>query len=78
MDRSNDHPGGVPDVPAASLPLRADRHGLYARVSRALAQWRARSRGRRLLAELDEHMLRDIGIAPAQVWHESGKWFWQP
>ena len=78
MDSSEDHLSSVPDVPVASLPMPADRHGLYARLCRALAQWRARARSRHLLAELDEHMLRDIGIDPARVWQETGKWFWQP
>ena len=77
MDSSQDYPGGVPDVAVAGFPVPADRRGRYARLCRALARWQARSRGRRLLAELDEHMLRDIGIDPARVWQEAGKWFWQ-
>ena len=77
MDSSEDHSSSVPDVPVAALPVPADRDGLYARLSRALAQWQARSRSRRLLAALDEHMLRDIGIDPARVWQETDKWFWQ-
>jgi uncharacterized protein YjiS (DUF1127 family) len=31
-----------------------------------------------LLAQFDEHMLRDIGIDPAQAWRETSKGFWQP
>src|SRR5690348_11306640 len=78
MDSSEDHSSSAPDVSTFTLPVPADRRGLYARLSNALAQWRARSRSRRLLAELDEHMLRDIGIDPARAWQETGKWFWQP
>jgi uncharacterized protein YjiS (DUF1127 family) len=78
MDSSEDYSSGGPAVPAADLPASADRHGVYARLCRALTQWQARSRSRPLLAELDEHMLRDIGIDPARVWQETGKWFWQP
>ncbi|HEX6840346.1 MAG TPA: DUF1127 domain-containing protein [Stellaceae bacterium] len=77
MDSSEDDLSSVPDVAAAGLPVPADRDGLYARLSSALAQWQARSRSRRLLAALDEHMLRDIGIDPARVWQETEKWFWQ-
>ena len=77
MDSSEDYSSGGPAVPA-SLPEPADRHGLYPRLCRAFARWQARSPSRRLLAELDEHMLRDIGINPARVWQETGKWFWQP
>lgn len=41
-------------------------------------RWHRRMEERRLLAHLDEHMLRDIGIDPAQVWQELGKRFWEP
>ena len=78
MANSEDHSGGVPAVPAAALPVPAAQHGPYARLSRTLARWHARSLSRRLLADLDEHMLRDIGVDPARLWQETGKWFWQP
>ena len=78
MHSSEDHPSSVPDVPAAGLPLPVARVSLTARLCRAVADWQARARSRRLLAELDEHMLRDIGVDPARVWQETGKWFWQP
>ena len=78
MASSEDQSSIVPDLPAAGLPVPVGRYSLCARLHRALAQWQARGRSRRLLAELDEHMLRDIGIDPAQVWRETGKWFWQP
>ncbi len=42
------------------------------------AEWRARVRSRRRLAQLDDRMLRDIGIDRARVWQETRKWFWQP
>jgi uncharacterized protein YjiS (DUF1127 family) len=78
MDSSDDDSSSVPDVPVASLRLPITGRSFTARLRRAIADWQARARSRRLLAELDEHMLRDIGIAPAQVWQETGKWFWQP
>jgi uncharacterized protein YjiS (DUF1127 family) len=77
MDSSEDH-SCMPDVSVAGFPAPAKQRGLSARLVSALAHWRGRSRSRRLLAQLDEHMLRDIGIDPAQVWRETGKWFWQP
>jgi len=77
MDSSEDH-SSMPDVSVAGFPAPAERRGLSARLARALAHWRGPSRSRRLLAEFDEHVLRDIGINPAQVWRETGKWFWQP
>ena len=78
MHSSEDHPSSVPDVPAGGLPQPVARLRIAARLRRAVAEWQARARSRRLLAELDEHMLRDIGVDPARVWQETGKWFWQP
>jgi uncharacterized protein YjiS (DUF1127 family) len=75
MHSSEDHPGSVP---AAGLPLPVARVGLTARLRRAVADWQARARSRRLLAEFDEHMRHDIGVDPARVWQETGKWFWRP
>lgn len=43
----------------------------------ALAAGWDRSRQRRVLAELDERMLRDIGITRTEVAREMNKSFWQ-
>ncbi|MDX1539948.1 MAG: DUF1127 domain-containing protein [Geminicoccaceae bacterium] len=40
--------------------------------------WRARVRDRRRLAELNAHLLDDIGVAPAWRDAEVGKPFWRP
>jgi uncharacterized protein YjiS (DUF1127 family) len=42
-----------------------------------LQAWAERTRQRRQLAGLDEHMLRDIGISREQAMAEAGKPFWQ-
>ena len=42
-----------------------------------LGQWRARSRSRRELGQLDAHLLHDIGVEHSQAAFESGKRFWQ-
>lgn len=70
-----------------SLHLTADRHSLPVTVARrehwlargwaALGTWLARSRDRRALAELDDFMLKDIGMTRADVVVESGKHFWE-
>jgi uncharacterized protein YjiS (DUF1127 family) len=39
--------------------------------------WAERARQRRQLAELDDYMLRDIGLSRADVATEVGKPFWQ-
>lgn len=48
------------------------------RPERGFALWVARWRERRSLAELDERMLRDIGLTSADVRFESEKPGWRP
>ncbi|HWG79218.1 MAG TPA: DUF1127 domain-containing protein [Stellaceae bacterium] len=78
MDSSEDDSSSLLDAPAAGLAPRLAGLSLAARLRRAVARWQARIRSRRLLARLDQRMLRDIGIDRARVWQETGKWFWQP
>lgn len=40
--------------------------------------WFARRRQRRDLAELDDHLLKDLGLTRADVEREVGKPFWRP
>jgi uncharacterized protein YjiS (DUF1127 family) len=40
--------------------------------------WLERSRQRRQLCELNDYMLRDIGITRAEAWFEADKPFWRP
>jgi len=42
-----------------------------------LREWLQRSRMREQISELDEHLLKDIGLTPADVRFEAGKHFWQ-
>jgi len=56
------------------------RHLLREALRRTLAtlrEWRRRSRDRAELARFDERMLRDIGVARADVWREINKPFWR-
>jgi uncharacterized protein YjiS (DUF1127 family) len=41
------------------------------------AEWRARARSRHLLQQLDDRMLRDVGLSRADVARECAKNFWQ-
>ena len=41
-------------------------------------RWIDRARQRRQLAELSDHMLRDIGVTRADAWAEADKPFWLP
>ena len=51
---------------------------LLQRVSDGWLMWLERARQRRKLGELDERMLRDIGVSPGAAFGETRKWFWQP
>jgi uncharacterized protein YjiS (DUF1127 family) len=57
--------------------LRASlRQGLK-RILAVLHQWRRISRDRAELANLDDRMLRDIGVTRVDVWREINKPFWR-
>lgn len=56
---------------AASLQV------LAAALMSLLAAWHGRLSERRALADLDDRMLRDIGITRAQASAETGKPIWQ-
>jgi uncharacterized protein YjiS (DUF1127 family) len=47
------------------------------RARDAIELWQERSRGRRQLLLLDEHVLRDIGITRLQAEAEANKPFWR-
>jgi uncharacterized protein YjiS (DUF1127 family) len=40
--------------------------------------WRKRARSRHLLLQLDDRMLRDVGLSRSDVDRECAKHFWQP
>jgi uncharacterized protein YjiS (DUF1127 family) len=42
-----------------------------------LSEWRRRARGRAELAALDDRMLRDIGLSPADAEFLANKPFWR-
>ncbi len=48
------------------------------RMPEQLLLWLDRSRQRRHLAAMNDHMLRDIGLSRADISAETQKWFWQP
>jgi uncharacterized protein YjiS (DUF1127 family) len=49
-----------------------------ARAIDLLLIWHQRSRDRRQLESLSDHMLRDIGLTRADVFAEASKPFWRP
>lgn len=48
------------------------------RLLHRLVLWRQRVRQRRALGELNDHLLKDIGLSRADVWQEARKPFWEP
>ena len=58
------------------LPERGVRN-LTTRLADTVNTWIQRSRQRRQLAGLDEHLLSDIGVSYEDVWLEVNKPFWE-
>ena len=56
---------------ALPVPLRLPRLPLP-----PLARWRRIRRERQQLLDLDEHMLRDVGLTRAQARQEASRPFW--
>lgn len=67
----------MPQSHIQTLPLRAPR-GFFSRVLTALTAANQRRAERHRLAQLDDHMLRDIGLDPQEARRECAKPFWQP
>jgi len=51
--------------------------GFLASLVEAPFVWLERVQDRRRLAELDDHLLRDIGISRAEAEHAAARPFWQ-
>ncbi len=60
-----------------ALRLRPQAGGLLARIARTIALWHGRSRQRRSVLNLSDHLLRDIGLTRAEADGEGKKRFWQ-
>ena len=58
-----------PQRRSVTVPVR----GLLATVKVAWRRWHSRN----LLSQLDDYMLKDMGLTRADVWHEAGKPFWR-
>jgi uncharacterized protein YjiS (DUF1127 family) len=65
-------------VPSVSLPSRTPALGtaLVRAVDKVLS-WHERMKSRRVLAALDDRMLRDVGIDHATARREVERPFWQ-
>lgn len=65
---------------ATSKFLRASRkiRRVVIKGLASLAIWQERAEQRHALGELNEHMLKDIGVSSADAYRESRKPFWLP
>jgi uncharacterized protein YjiS (DUF1127 family) len=78
MNHTHPASGATLNLPAVPVAHRSGAtQSLFARAIAVLQAWVRRSRGRDDLAELDEHLLRDIGLTRSQVENERSKFFWQ-
>jgi uncharacterized protein YjiS (DUF1127 family) len=59
------------------LPALPGPGAVLIRVWDTLLLWQERTRQRHYLAALDDHMLRDMGLARADAERESSKAFWR-
>ncbi len=59
-------------------PVPGDLSGLFSRLAALAGSWLERHRSRRDLVQLDERLLRDIGLTPAEAIEESAVPFWKP
>jgi uncharacterized protein YjiS (DUF1127 family) len=60
-----------------TLPFRT-RPSLVSRLTFAVTHALTRRRDRRILARLDQHILRDIGLSADEARTEAAKPFWRP
>ena len=62
-------------IPTERRPLRPGER--LRSLADAVTLWSARARQRRILAQLDDRMLRDIGKTRVDALREAGKPFWR-
>ena len=69
----------IEDLDVAALTFAAIERieGFAASVSGAIKLWVRRSNERRLLGQMNQRMLNDIGLTVADVEKEAAKFFWQ-
>ena len=59
-----------------NLPER-NVHNVVTRIADIVETWSQRGRQRRQLANLEEHLLSDIGVSYEDIWLETNKPFWK-
>ena len=69
----------IEDLDIAALTFAAVERveGFAVKISNVARTWMRRSHERRLLAQMNDHILNDIGLTRADVEIETAKRFWQ-
>ena len=62
---------------AGFLPSFGRSNGTLASLLKTISAWDSRSRQRRKLAEMEDHLLADLGISRREAAIEAAKPFWQ-
>ncbi len=75
---SNATPATPAALAAPAAPDQGPRRHWAQQALDTLLEWRDRARERHALAQLDDRMLRDIGVSRADVYCEYRKPFWRP
>ncbi len=68
----------APEVNVDGRELTQALQRFAANVFTTVLEWQERARQRRRLSELDDRMLKDIGLSRADVHREIEKPFWMP
>ena len=69
--------GGLLKAASRSLPSLPSPMQALVRLADVVATWERRARERRALAEMSNHMLKDLGISRIDARRESSKPFWR-
>jgi uncharacterized protein YjiS (DUF1127 family) len=79
MNRPHSSGAALPLPAAHSTPdgTRGTMPSLLARACATMLRWARRRRARYELAQLDERLLRDVGLTRQQVERERSKPFWR-
>lgn len=62
---------------ALQSEINSHGFGTLSRLFERFEVWRERQRGRRLLAQMDAHDLKDLGLSVSDIYVEVEKPFWR-
>ena len=65
------------DISALTLAAIERVEAFGVTVVKLIQTWMRRSQERRMLLQMGQHMLDDIGLTPGDVADEAAKFFWQ-